>query len=109
MLNIITTMLDVKVAPPPADILVIAGGGSGGRSFGGGGGAGGLLSFMATPIAIGSYNITVGAGGAAQTGGTFAGNNGIDSQFQGLTLVKGGGGGGYDAGGGVPTHTGGSG
>jgi hypothetical protein len=95
-----------------ADCLVIAGGGGGGRSFGGGGGAGGLLAFTSQALANGTnYACTIGAGGANQGGSAFAGNNGNDSQFASLTLVKGGGGGGYDAGGGVGSNgkTGGSG
>lgn len=95
-----------------ADVLVVAGGGGGGRSFGGGGGAGGLLAFTSQALANGTnYACTIGAGGANQGGSAFAGNNGNDSQFASLTLVKGGGGGGYDAGGGVGSNgkTGGSG
>ena len=95
-----------------ADVLVIAGGGGGGRSFGGGGGAGGLLAFTSQALANGTnYACTIGAGGANQGGSAFVGNNGNDSQFASLTLVKGGGGGGYDAGGGVGSNglTGGSG
>ena len=88
-----------------ADVLVIAGGGGGGRSFGGGGGAGGLLAFTSQALANGTnYACTIGAGGANQGGSAFAGNNGNDSQFASLTLVKGGGGGGYDAGGGVGSN-----
>jgi hypothetical protein len=94
-----------------ADVLVVAGGGSGGRSYGGGGGAGGLLAFTGQSLTATSYTCTIGAGGAAQTASEFRGNNGSDSQFGALTLVKGGGGGGYDAGGGTGAtgNTGGSG
>ena len=88
-----------------ADVLVIAGGAGGGRSFGGGGGAGGLLAFTSQALANGTnYACTIGAGGANQGGSAFVGNNGNDSQFASLTLVKGGGGGGYDAGGGVGSN-----
>jgi len=92
------------------DVLVVAGGGGGGRSFGGGGGAGGLLAFTSETVSA-LQNVTIGAGGPNQGGSVFAGNNGSDSQFGSLTLVKGGGGGGYDAGGGVGSNgkTGGSG
>ena len=86
------------------DVLVVAGGGGGGRSFGGGGGAGGLLSFTSQSLTAQNYTVTVGAGAASQGGSAFAGNNGSDSQFGSLTLVKGGGGGGYDAGGGVGSN-----
>src|SRR5579863_5852992 len=43
--------------------LVVAGGGGGGSAFGGGGGAGGLLTGTEF-ISVGSYTVTVGAGGA---------------------------------------------
>jgi len=76
-----------------ADILVVAGGGGGAH---GGGGAGGLLTFTSQTLAATSsgYVVTVGAGGTA---GLFnvQGGLGNDSQFGLLTLVKGGGGGGY--------------
>ena len=77
-----------------ADILVVAGGGGGGDGgAGGGAGAGGLLGFNSQSLTAGALSITVGGGG---TGGTSVARstNGADSQFQGLTLVKGGGGGG---------------
>jgi hypothetical protein len=92
------------------DVLVVAGGGGGGRSFGGGGGAGGLLGFTGQTVSA-LQNVTIGAGGPNQGGSAFVGNDGSDSQFGSLTLVKGGGGGGYDAGGGVGSNgrTGGSG
>jgi hypothetical protein len=76
-----------------ADILVVAGGGSGGTSVGGGGGGGGLVSFTSQSLSATGYTITVGAG-ASPVGSNTAGNNGNDSQFGALTLVKGGGGGG---------------
>jgi hypothetical protein len=92
------------------DVLVVAGGAGGGRSFGGGGGAGGLLAFTSQTVSA-LQNVTIGAGGPNQGGSAFVGNDGSDSQFGSLTLVKGGGGGGYDAGGGVGSNgrTGGSG
>ena len=74
-----------------ADILVVAGGGSGGQDHGGGGGAGGVLAFASQSLSATGYTVTVGAGGAASGS---RGNNGSDSQFGALTLVKGGGGGG---------------
>ena len=71
-----------------ADILVVAGGGGGGTDAGGGGGAGGLLGFTSQSLTATGYTCTVGGGGAA-------GSSGVDSQFGALTLVKGGGAGGY--------------
>jgi hypothetical protein len=72
-----------------ADVLVVAGGGGGGSDAGGGGGAGGLLYNASQSLTNGnSYTCTVGSGGAI-------GTTGVDSQFGALTLVKGGGAGGY--------------
>jgi hypothetical protein len=76
-----------------ADILVVAGGGGGGAGQAGGGGAGGLLPFTSQSLTATNYTITVGAGGAGSSTSA-RGINGNDSQFGGLTLVKGGGGGG---------------
>jgi len=82
------------------DVLVVAGGGSGGGSNGGfnvgagGGGAGGLLTFTSQSVST-AQTVTVGAGGTAiASQSSTVGNNGSDSQFGSLTLVKGGGGGG---------------
>jgi hypothetical protein len=76
-----------------ADVLVVAGGGGAGSRGGGGGGAGGLLAFTSQSLSATNYTCTVGAGGAGgggtSTGGI--GSTGGDSQFGGLTLVKGGG------------------
>ena len=97
-----------------ADILVVAGGGGGGRTdrAGGGGGAGGLLAFTSQSLTSGTgYTCTVGAGGAASTGSTVAGSQGVGSQFGALTATVGGGfgGGGNGAGGTGTGGTGGSG
>ena len=121
--------------------LVVAGGGGGGYDRGGGGGAGGYRnsynsetsggggsSETALQLTAGqTYTITVGDGGANQTGSTARGNVGIDSSIagSGITTVTsaGGGGGGtgntpsviYDGGdggsggGGIRSGTGGSG
>ncbi len=61
------------------DILQIAGGGGGGFTRGGAGGAGGLLLHSAQSLTATSYNVTVGAGGAAGTSGN--GGTGVNSQF----------------------------
>lgn len=79
------------------EYLAIAGGGGGGGAYGGGGGAGGLQagSFSRT---VGSYTVTVGAGGA----GGAANNVGVvgsNSVFDTVTAN----GGGYGGGGGAPT------
>lgn len=79
-----------------ADALVIAGGGGGGQARGGGGGAGGLLAFTSQSLTTTGYTVTVGAGGGNKTVG-------VDSQFAGLTLVKGGGFGGSESGQGTIT------
>jgi len=52
------------------DYLLVAGGGAGGQNYGGGGGAGGFLtSSSAVAVTAQVYTITVGTGGAANTGG----------------------------------------
>ena len=81
--------------------LVVAGGGSGGN-FGGGGGAGGLRSNYPSPatgglsVPVATYPITVGAGGASQTGPAYGrGNDGSNTIFSTITSEGGGGGGTY--------------
>ena len=93
------------------EYLVIAGGGSGGRSVTpqrgvGGGGAGGYRTNYATETSGGggsteptksitagvSYSVTIGVGGASKTTDG-VGNNGLDSVFDNITAVGGGGGG----------------
>ena len=77
-----------------AKVLVVAGGGSGGHNLGGGGGAGGYVYDGSYEITAGSYDVTVGTGGAGVTAGD--GNKGNDSEFETLTVAEGGGaGGGY--------------
>lgn len=92
------------------DVLQIAGGGGGagynnhnlsGQKRGSPGGAGGLLAFTGESITT-STNVTVGAGGAGNTGfdgspyPTRNGTQGVNSQFGSLTASVGGG---YGAGG----------
>jgi len=85
------------------EVLVVAGGGagSGGGNGGGGGGAGGLV-YVNNYAAVASttYNLTIGAGGAAQGAGT-SGNDGVDSVFDSsgttTTLTANGGGGGGES------------
>jgi hypothetical protein len=70
-----------------ADVLQVAGGGGSGS---GGGGAGGLLVLSNQSLAVSSYTVTVGAGGAADA-------NGDNSQFGALTAAVGGGRGGANS------------
>jgi hypothetical protein len=78
-----TTNLDLKY-------LIIGGGGSGGANLGGGGGGG---EFVEGSLSVsGSYDIVVGAGGAAVTGNGTAGNDGGTSTFNGISAIGGGGG-----------------
>jgi hypothetical protein len=77
------------------DVLCIAGGGGGGgANAGGGGGAGGYLYSATQSLATTGYTVTIGAGGAGQTGISGPGTNGSNSQFGSITASVGGGGGG---------------
>jgi hypothetical protein len=88
------------------DVLVVAGGGSGGlAAIGGGGGGGGVVEQLGRSVTAGSYTVTVGAGGAAQTTVDARGNSGSNSVFDTITAVGGGGGAGQSLAG----NTGGSG
>ena len=74
------------------DIMIVAGGGGGGMNAGAGGGAGGLLLLENLTVAAGSYQITVGRGGA---GGTTSATNtsaedGKNSTFGSYTAIGGG-------------------
>lgn len=96
--------------PNTVSYLVVAGGGGGSKDSGGGGGAGGFRegrdiapSYTASPLNSGSgltltaqtYPVTVGGGGAEQTGPNSSnkGNPGSDSTFSTITSAGGGGGG----------------
>ena len=99
--------------PNTVEYLVVAGGASAGAQAGGGGGAGGLKSTdpavpsvrrgSAVPVAVASYPVVIGAGGAtASVAGVSRGNPGGTSSFayNGGTIScsgGGGGGGGYGA------------
>lgn len=79
------------------DVLMIAGGGAGGSSLGGaeggGGGAGGIHIVQTVLLTVGTYTITVGAGGAAADGnGLFGGWSGISTMRQQVAGGAGGGG-----------------
>ena len=91
----------VPTQPLLTDMLVIGGGagGGGGRAgnhYGGGGGSGAALTFASQYLTLGSYAVTVGAGGAGGTNSASysQGTNGSSSQFGALTVATGGGGGG---------------
>jgi len=78
------------------EYLVVGGGGAGGDAQGsgrggGGGGAGGFRTATDHAVTTQVYAITVGAGGAIQTG---RGDNGGNSTFDTITSIGGGGGGG---------------
>jgi hypothetical protein len=82
------------------DILVVGGGGGGGN-FGGGGGGGDVIYQQNISFPLGTYNISVGAGGKSQTVAQKSGNNGNNSSisasgFSTITAAGGGGGGGYN-------------
>ena len=74
----------------PVDILIVGGGGSGGGRHGGGGGAGGVLFIQSPLLSLGSYNITIGAGGAGVA--CINGNIGGNTVAFGETALGGGGG-----------------
>lgn len=76
-------------------VLVVSGGGAGGGNVGGGGGAGGAQLLTPT-LSVGSYTVTVGNGGAIDSG-TGQGQSGGSSTFNATTIVGGGAGGVYGA------------
>jgi len=93
------------------EYLVVAGGGTGAnnntRDNVGAGGAGGVIeSPEYARIDAGSYAVTIGSGGAAQTSQNSAGNDGSDSSIGSLAVAIGGGGSGYRL---EPGHDGGCG
>ena len=86
--RVIRTIIVHSTTGPSLSVkaLVVGGGGGGGVSYGGGGGAGGYQYDASHTITTGSYSITVGAGGAAQS-------NGGNSSFDTITATGGGKGG----------------
>lgn len=80
------------LSPNPFRVLIVAGGGSGGGSTGGGGGGGGVVSQNNVALSVGSYPVTVGAGGPASASQT-TGVSGQNSSFNGVVATGGGGGG----------------
>jgi len=78
--------LDYNSVNDPLEFLVIAGGGSGATSYGGGGGAGGVR-YGNIPRTIGTYTITVGSGGAAQSTNSSNGTAGTASSISGPNII----------------------
>jgi hypothetical protein len=75
------------------DVLIVAGGGGGGGSTAGGGGAGGLIYQPAVGVLVGSYTITIGAGGAGSRIsdlGSPNNTNGANTAAFGYTALGGG-------------------
>ena len=75
------------------DVLIVAGGGGGGGSTAGGGGAGGLIYQAAVGVLVGSYTITIGAGGAGSRradAGSANNTNGGNTAAFGYTALGGG-------------------
>ena len=76
------------------DILVVGGGGSGGTSVGGGGGGGGVVWEKGVALAVGSHDVSVGAGGipADYVSGTETpnGTNGGNSSLDEIVAYGGG-------------------
>ena len=97
-----SSTFEIEAAPVGSSVeyLVVGGGGGGGSDMGGGGGGGGVLSGTFTP-AVGTYNITVGAGGSGAPAGNtqrrgFEGGN-SSLTGTGVTVTALGGGGGASA------------
>ena len=86
----------VSGGPVTAKVLVVAGGGGGGGYYyAGGGGAGGAIYAASLELDDGDYPVVVGGGGAGPTAAQTKGVNGVDSSFNGVTALGGGGGGSY--------------
>jgi hypothetical protein len=96
-----STSAFVPNQPLFTDLLVVGGGagGGGGRAgnhYGAGGGAGAAFTLTSQYLTLGSYPVTVGAGGAggSNSASYSQGTNGTSSQFSSSTVATGGGGGG---------------
>jgi hypothetical protein len=72
------------------DILIVGGGGGGGGRIGGGGGGGAVFHRAGYSLTIGTYNITVGAGGYGGTNSSTPGSMGGSSIAFGVTAYGGG-------------------
>ena len=88
-----------------AEVLIVAGGGGGGgEHYAGGGGAGGVVHDEDYAVTAGvEYDITVGAGGAANAANGSDSVWNVNAEGSGITMTAiGGGRGGYGGGGGNP-------
>lgn len=104
-----TFTLSSAPSGPTFDFLMIAGGGGGGTGNGNnsahpGGGAGGLIYRTAQSLTAGSYSIVVGDGGAGAPGSGSTSStpiyatSGVNTTFNGLTALGGGGAPSYNSG-----------
>lgn len=84
---------EVTEGEGPIDVLLVAGGGAGGGFRGGGGGGGGVILQSGIQVSVGTYPLTVGAGGAGNSSDALGQSGGNSTGF-GLTAIGGGGGGG---------------
>ncbi len=69
------------------DILLVGGGGGGGGDIGGGGGAGGVVYQKNITILAGTYNIIVGAGGAARAASVADSRNSVNGNNGNASLI----------------------
>ena len=84
-------MVDYGYRVPVEYLIVAGGGGGGGRDINGGGGGGGFL--LGSTALFGTYNVTVGDGGAGGTDGTIKnGLQGGNSSIGNIVAIGGGGG-----------------
>jgi hypothetical protein len=88
--SIESSAISFTTADMSMDILMVGGGGAAG-SYSGGGGGGEVLTITRN-IALGTYSIVIGAGGAGTTSGTYAtGRNGVSTTGFSETAKPGGG------------------
>jgi hypothetical protein len=89
-----TTSCTISTIPLLCDLLIVGGGGGSGGGCGGAGGGGGVVYRSSLVLGLGTYTVTVGAGGTGALLSSSAGQNGGDSVFGTFTALGGGGGGG---------------
>jgi hypothetical protein len=98
----IGTVTGTPFPTPTVEYLVVGGGGGGGGRHGGGGGAGGYRTASGLAVSVGTYAVTVGAGGTGflnnDLGVAANGTSGNNSVFSSITSAGGGGGGGASSG-----------
>lgn len=95
-----TLTVNEVVGSTTAEVFLVAGGGSGGAGTGGGGGAGGLIHITDYPLFVGSYTVTIGAGGTNDdvATGTSGSNTTFSNGTRTLTALGGGAGGATETG-----------